>query len=91
MQFGPDASAGAEGQQTNGFATAAQRHHEQPCAPTLMGFGIAHHRAGAVIDLRFLAGTRDDHHTGLGRLRPAQPAHETLHALIAVGKTVLVD
>ncbi len=57
MQLGPDARTGAERQQTNRLAAAAQRHHEQPGAPILAGFGIAHHRARAVIDLRFLAGS----------------------------------
>ena len=89
VQFGPDARTGAERQQTNRLATAAQRHHEQPGAPVLAALGIAHHRAGAVIDLRFLAGRGDDHDAGFGRLRSAQLAHEALHALVAAGEAVL--
>ena len=38
------------------LAAVAQRQHEQPRAPVLAGVRIAHHRAGAVIDLRFFAG-----------------------------------
>ncbi len=54
VQFGPDARTGTEGQQTNGFAAVAQRQHEQARAAILAGVRIAHHGAGAVIDLRFL-------------------------------------
>jgi hypothetical protein len=90
MQFGPDAGAGAEGQQSNRFPAAAQRHHEQPGAPILVGFGIAHHRAGTVIDLRFLTRRSDDHHAGFGSLRATQLAHEALHTLVAAGKAVLI-
>ena len=76
VQFGPDARTGAEGQRTNRFAAAAQRHHEQPGAPVLAALGITHHGTGAVIDLRFLAGRGDDHDTGFGGLRSASLAHE---------------
>ncbi len=72
VQFGPDARAGAEGQQTNRLAAVAQRQHEQPGAAVLAGVRIAHHGAGAVIDLGFFAGRGDDHHAGFGRLRAAQ-------------------
>ncbi len=89
VQFGPDARTGTEGQQTNRLAAAAQRHHEQPGAPILAALGIAHHRAGAVIDLRLLASRGDDHDAGLGRSRSAPLAHEALHALVAVGEAVL--
>jgi len=91
VQFGPDARAGTERQQANGLPAAAQRQHEEPGAPTLMGLGIAHHRAGAVSDLRFLAGGGDDYHAGFGRLRAAQLAHEALHALVAVDEAVFID
>src|ERR1019366_3660432 len=64
-------------------AAAAQRHHEQPGAPILAALGIAHHGAGAIIDLRLLASGGDDHHASFGRLRSAPLAHETLHALVA--------
>ena len=37
VQLGPDARTGAEGQQTNRLAAAAERHHEQPGAPILAG------------------------------------------------------
>jgi hypothetical protein len=67
VQFRPDARTGAEGEQANRFPAAAQRHHKQPRAPVLAGLGIAHHRASTVIDLRFLAGSGDDHHAGFGR------------------------
>lgn len=90
MQFGPDAGAGAEGQQTNCFPATAQRQDEQPCAPILAALRIAHHGPGAVIDLRFLAGSGNDHYASLGGLRSAELAHEALHALVAAGETVLI-
>jgi hypothetical protein len=71
VQFGPDASTGAEGKQPNRFATTTERHDEQPCAPMLASVGIAHHRPSAVIDLRFLTGRSRDHHAGFGSLRAA--------------------
>src|ERR1022692_302584 len=89
VQFGPDSRTGAEGQQTNRLAAAAQSHHEQPGAPVLAALGIAHHRAGAVIDLRLLAGRGDDDDAGFGRLDAAPLAHETLHAWVAAGEAVL--
>jgi len=35
VQLSPDARAGAEHQQPDGFSAVAQRHHEQPRAPVL--------------------------------------------------------
>jgi len=90
-RLGPDARTGAKGQQTNRLAAAAQRHHEQPGAPVLAALGIAHHGAGAVIDLRLLASRGDDHDAGFGRLRSASLTHEALHALVATGEAVLGD
>ena len=90
VQFGPDLRAGAEHQQANGFAAVAQRQHEQPRAPVLAGVRIAHHGAGAVVDLSFFAGRGFDHHAGFRRRRSAQLAHEALDALIAAGETVAV-
>ena len=55
VQFGPDLRAGLEDQQPNGLAAVAEREDEQACAAVLAGVRIAHHGAGAVIDLRFLA------------------------------------
>src|SRR2546428_13980542 len=57
----------------------------------LASVGIAHHRARTVIDLRFLTGSGDDHHTSFRRLGAAQLAREALHALVAAGETVLGD
>src|ERR1035437_4481975 len=91
VQLGPDARTAAEGQQTNRFAAAAQRHYEQPGAPVLAALAIAHHRSSAAIDLRLLAGRGDDHDAGLGRLGSATLAHEALHALVPAGEAVLGD
>ena len=91
MQLGPHPRTGTEGQQPNRLAAAAQRQDEQPRAPILAAVGIAHHRPGAVIDLRLFAGRGVDHHARFRRLRAAQLAHESLHALVAAGKAVLID
>src|SRR5882672_3914667 len=91
VQLGPDARTGAEREQTNRLAAATQRHHEQPGATVLAILGIAHHRSGAVIDLRLLASRGDDHDASFGSLRSAPLAHEALHALVAVGEAVLAD
>ena len=91
VELGPDTSAGAERQQTNGFPAAAQGHDEQTRAAIRAGFGIAHHRSSAVVDLGFLAGRRGDHHAGFRYLRAAKLSHEALHTLVAAGETVLID
>ena len=60
-----------EGQQANGLAAVAQRQHEQPVRRYWPRVRIAHHGAGAVIDLRFLAGRRDDdRHAGFAAADP---------------------
>src|ERR1700747_72024 len=69
--------------------TDLRLHHEQPGAPILAALWIAHHGAGAVINLRLLAGRGDDHNAGFGGLRSTPLAHEALHALVAAGKVVL--
>jgi hypothetical protein len=57
MQLGPDLRTGAEHQQPDRLATAAQGQHEQPRAPVLASLRVAHHRPVAVIDLSlFLMG-----------------------------------
>ena len=55
MQLGPHPRAGPEAKKSNRFAAVAQRQHEQPRAPVLAAYRIAHHRPGAVIDLALLA------------------------------------
>ena len=50
---------------------------------------MAHHWAGAVIDLRLLASRGDDHDTGFWGLGAASLAHEALHALVAARESVL--
>jgi hypothetical protein len=72
MEFGPRARAGLEGKQANGLAAVAQREYEQACSPVSASVRIAHHRPAAVVDLRFLAGCRDD--DGTGRLLPGARA-----------------
>ncbi len=88
VEFGPDATGGAEGEQAYRLAAVGQRHHEQPGAAILAAERIAHHRPGAVINLGLFAGIGDDHHAGGGSLRAVQSTDEALDALIAAGETV---
>ena len=67
MQLGPGLRTGAEHQQPNRLAAVAERQHEQPRAPVLAGVRIAHHRAGAVIDLSLFAGRGLDHRASFWR------------------------
>ena len=55
VQFRPDLRTGAEHQKTDRLAAVSQRQHEETRAPVLASLRIAHHRAAAVIDLRFLS------------------------------------
>ena len=52
---------------------------------------IAHHRAGAVIDLAFFAGRGQDDPDGLRGVSAAQLAHEAVDRLIAAAEAVVVD
>ena len=88
VQFGPDARTGTEDQQANGLAAVAQRQHEQPVRRYLPRLRIAHHRTGAVIDLRFFAGRGVDDRPRLPAAGSAQLANEALDALIAAAEAV---
>ena len=83
VQFRPDSRAGSEHQQANRFPAVAERQHEQPRAPVLAALRIAHHGAGAVIDLRLFARRGLDHHASFRSRRSAQLAYEPLDALIS--------
>ena len=78
-------------EQANGLAAVAQGEYEQACSPVSAGVRIAHHRPAAVVDLRFLAGWRDDDGTGRLCRVPAQPADEALDAGVAPREAVAVD
>ena len=89
VQLGPDARAGAEGQQAYRLAAVAERQHEQSCASIFAGLRIADHRAGAVIDLGFFSGRGDDHRARLRCLVSAELANEALDGLIAAAEPTL--
>lgn len=57
----------------------------------LAGGRIADQRAGAVVDLSFLAGRSNNDGAGVGCVRAGVPAHEAFDALVAAGETVIVD
>ena len=90
MQLGPDARAGAEHQEPNGFPAVSQRQHEQPRAPILARLRVAHHRAGAIIDLRFFARRGLNDHARFRRGRSAQLPHEAFDAGVFFGEAVAV-
>src|SRR5580693_3494358 len=83
VQLGPDARAGAEGEQTYRLAAASERQHEQSCASVFAGLRIADHGAGAVIDLGLFSGCGNDHGSRLRGLVSAKLAHEAFDGLIA--------
>jgi len=57
VQLGPGSRARLKGQQTNAFAAVSEREYEQARAAITAGARVAHQGPGAVVDLRFLAGT----------------------------------
>ena len=64
MEFHPEARAGVEGKQTNGFAAVAQCQHEQPYSAVAATGRVTDHGAGAVVDLGLLASRSLDHYAG---------------------------
>src|SRR5579863_10260238 len=66
VQLGPDLGTGLEGQEADGFAAVAERENEQPWSAVLARARVAHHRAGAVIDLALFSGGCLDYPTGFG-------------------------
>ncbi len=61
MEFRPDACTRTPSQQAYGFAAVAQGQHEQSRPAIFATLRVAHHRATAVIDLRFFScGGEDD-------------------------------
>ena len=91
VELGPGLRTGTKDQQADRLAAVAQRHHEQPSAPVLAAFVVAHHRTGAVIDLGFFAGCGQDDPDGLRRVSAAQFAHEAVDRLIAAAIAVLIN
>ncbi len=65
MQLGPHLRARLPGQEPHRLPRVPQRQHEEPRPPVLPRGRVAHHRPVAVVDLRFLAGRRRDHHPRL--------------------------
>ena len=70
VELGPGLRTGAKDQQANRLAAVAQRHDEQPSAPVLAAFLVAHHRTGAVVDLGFFARCGQNDADGLRRCVP---------------------
>jgi hypothetical protein len=90
MQLGPDLRTGSEYQQAIRFTTVAQSQHEQAHALVLAAGRVAHHGAGAVIDLGLFTGRGFDHRAGWRGVLAAEFAHETPHALVRAGKTAAI-
>ncbi len=89
MQLGPDARAGAEGQQAYGLAAVPERQHEQSRASVFARLRIADHRAGAVIDLGFFTRGGNNHRARLQWPVSAKLANEAFDGLIATAKPTL--
>src|SRR5882724_5286738 len=80
IQRAPAAGARREGQEADALAAVAEREDEESRAAILAGDRVAHHRAVAVVDLRFLARGRDDHRVRVGCPRPSELDDEPAHA-----------
>src|SRR4029077_16475503 len=91
MQFRPGAYTRPPGEQAHAFAAIAERQHEQPRPAILAALRIPPPRTAAAVDLGFFSRRRDDDARCFPASRAAQLAHETLHRLIAPGKTVVRD
>ena len=91
VQLRPDALAGAEGEQADGFAAVAQGEDEHAGAPVTARFRMADHGPSAVVDLQFLAGRGEDDRAGLGRGGATQLANKAFDALVTGGEAVVVD
>ena len=91
VQFGPDLSAGMEGEQSDRLAAVAQRHHEQAHTPVLARYGITHHRAVAIVHLPFFTRCGDDDCTRFQRLDSAQLSDVAFDALVCAGESTLID
>ncbi len=89
MQFGPDAGAGAKGEQAHGLAAITEGHHEQSCAPIFPAFGIADHGASTVIDLRLFPWCRENHCSSFDRLISLQLADEAFDTAIGSAESMV--
>jgi hypothetical protein len=90
MQFGPNRRTGTEHQKANSFSAISQRQDEQPRAAILARLRVAHHRAGAIIDLRFFTGRRLYDHARFRRGRSTLFPHKALHARVFFIEAVAV-
>src|SRR6185437_5222807 len=91
VQLRPDLRAGLEHQQPDRLAAVAEGHHEQARAAVLAGARIADHRPGAVIDLSFFAGVRNDDRARLRRSRAAELADVAFDALVSAREGAVID
>ena len=91
VELGPRLRTGTKDQQADRLAAVAQRHDEQPSAPVLAAFVVAHHGTGAVIDLGFFAGCGQNDANGLRGVSAAQFTHEAVDRLIAAAIAVLIN
>src|SRR6202034_43031 len=90
MQLSPNTRTGTEHQKANSFSAISQRQNEQAGTPVLASLGVAHHRAGSIIDLRFFTRRGLNDHARLRRGRSAQLPHEALDASVFFAEAVAV-
>src|SRR5580658_10165562 len=91
VQLGPDTRTRPEHQDPHAFSAVAQREYEQACPPVTADLGIAYHRPGAVIDLRFLPRRCFNHRASFRGGSSAQLLEESFDALIAGREAVAID
>ena len=90
MQLGPDTCGRTKYQKAYALPAVSERQHKQPRTTVLASVRVAHHGAGAVIDLGFAR--RGLNHGPRFRFRcSAQLAYKPLDALVTDSETVTVD
>src|ERR1700734_1924993 len=90
MQLRPNTRTGTEYQKSNSLPAVSQRQDEEPRAPILARLRVAHHRPGAIIDLRFFTRGRLNDDARFRRGRSAELPHEALDAGVSFAEAVAV-
>lgn len=88
MQLSPDLAARLPRQQPDGFAAEAQCQNKQSSPPILPGLSVAHHRAAAIVDLRFFTRCGNDDRLRRRRLSSASLANESFDGIVGAGEAV---
>jgi len=90
MELGPDLRTGTKDQQADRLAARTECHDEQPSPSVLAALLVAHHGAGAVIDLGLFSRCGQNDPYGLRRVTATQFTHKAFDRLIAGAIAVLI-